>query len=80
MDMIVEDDLMVILPITLDDFQTETLPGLLRKALIGVIGETYADTYLWQFDSVVGFLEREIHIRMKADTNNNDLRSAGLCS
>jgi hypothetical protein len=74
MDMIVEDDLKVILPIKLDELAIETLPELLRKALIGDIGETYANTYPLHIDSVVGFLEREIHIRMRADPNNNDLQ------
>jgi hypothetical protein len=74
MDMIVADDLKVILPVTLDELQSQTLSGVLEIKLRAVVGETYANTYLWHSDAVVGFLGAEIHIRMKADTDNSTIR------
>ncbi len=74
MDMIVADDLKVILPVTLEELQIQTLSGVLALKLESVVGETYATTYLWHSDAVVGFLGAEIHIRMKADTTNSTIR------
>jgi hypothetical protein len=74
MDMIVADDLKVILPITLQELDSQTLSDVLALKLESVVGETYATTYLWHFDAVVGFLGAEIHIRMKADKDNSSIR------
>jgi hypothetical protein len=74
MDMIVVDDLKVILPITLQELDSKTLSELLAIKLRAVVGETYATDYLWLKDAVVGFLGAEIHIRMKADTDNSSIR------
>lgn len=74
MDMIVADDLKVILPVTLLELLSQTLSVVLETKLSAVVGETYATTYLWRSDAVVGFLGAEIHIRMKADTDNSTIR------
>ncbi|NLE00426.1 MAG: hypothetical protein GX640_11180, partial [Fibrobacter sp.] len=74
MDMIVADDLKVILPVTLIELLSQTLSGVLETKLSAVVGESYATTYLWRSDAVVGFLGAEIHIRMKADTDNSTIR------
>jgi hypothetical protein len=74
MDMIVSNDLKVILPVTLIELEFQTLSEVLGTKLSAVVGETYATAYLWRSDAVVGFLGAEIHIRMKADTDNSTIR------
>jgi len=74
MDMIVDNDLQVVIPISLDDLEQNTLPEATGTILRGIVGETYVNDYRWKIDSVVSFLGREIHIRMKADTTNSTIR------
>lgn len=74
MDMIVANDFQVVIPISLEILEQNTLKTATETILRGIVGETYANTYLWRVDSVVSFLGREIHIRMRADTNNSTIK------
>jgi hypothetical protein len=73
MDMIVANAFQVVVPISLDELEQKTLQEATGLVLRGIVGETYTSNYRWKLDSVVSFLGREIHIRMRADTDNSTI-------